>query len=193
MGRERQRKENWTSRREKGREEVSERTGSMDWFIRQAVAFFPIICKHSSGPSWYNGAPLARLWFIANQGRIQDAGSVNSATLTHNHGWLILTVLCRCDTLYSNHDLKRRASLVWVVANEWSVGYFSTSLAFHNIFFTYGAMSKEEKAVHPPPASLVPRRLCRSHFGLLMRRQPSAPPPRLLLQLFLLKAKSVKI
>lgn len=143
-----ERKENWTSRREKGREEVSERTGSMDWFIRQAVAFFPIICKHSSGPSWYNRAPLARLWFIANQGRIQDAGSV---------------------------------------------GYFSTSLAFHNIFFTYGAMSKEEKAVHPPPASLVPRRLCRSHFGLLMRRQPSAPPPRLLLQLFLLKAKLVKI
>lgn len=41
-GKGRERNEMWKSKEEKRREEVSERTGSMDWFIRQAVAFFPL-------------------------------------------------------------------------------------------------------------------------------------------------------
>lgn len=42
---------------------MSERIGSMDRFIRQAVAFFHIIREHSSGPSWDNEAiaPLGDL------------------------------------------------------------------------------------------------------------------------------------
>lgn len=64
------------------------------------------------------------------------------------------------------------------------VGYFKSECSVCGISIRH--LNKQEKALYSPPASLVPRHLCQSHFGLLMRHQPSVPPPHLLLQLFLL-------
>lgn len=88
-----ERKENQTSKREKGREEVSERTGSMDWFIRQAVAFFPIIRKHFSGPPQDNEAiaPLCDLQPIWGRYKMLAAFTPQSYTHTQPllaHLWL---------------------------------------------------------------------------------------------------------
>lgn len=49
------------------------------------------------------------------------------------------------------------------------------------------------EALHPPPASLVPRHLCQSHFGPLMRHQPSAPPLHWLQRLSLLEKRGESV
>lgn len=186
-----ERKENWTSKREKGREEVSEKTGSMDWFIRQAVAFFPIIRKHFSGPPQDNEAiaALGDLQPIRGRYKMLAAFIPHSYTQTQPplaHLWLFSV---DGSSLYTNHDLKKRVYPMWVLLWVCSVGYFSLSVEC--VVFQYDTVNKQEKALYPPPASLVPRHLCQSHFGLLMRHQPSVPPPRLLRQLSLLTGKSM--
>lgn len=126
-----ERKANWTSKTER-EGEVSERIGSMDRFIRQAVAFFPIIRKHFRGPSRDNEAiaPLGDLQPI--QGRYKMLAAFTPHSYTHTQPLVAHLWLFSLDNtpLHPQQDLKRIIYPIYVsvvVSVEWlfNVWYFN--------------------------------------------------------------------
>lgn len=107
----------------------------------------------------------------------------HTATLSDNYYWSI----CDCSLwivlfiIYQSQFTKK--SISYECLYECSCGVLQSECLCG---ISIRHLNKQEKALYSPPASLVPRHLCQSHFGLLMRHQPSVPPPHLLLQLFLL-------
>ena len=185
----------WGGReREKRSEQVRERKGGRKWvrgwaqwtdsFARLLLSF-PLYVS-TSVALHRTTRPLLHSVIYSQYGADTRRWQLlyHTATLTHNHYWPI----CDCSLwialfiIYQSWFKEKSISCESVPMSVWSV---------RCVVFQYDTVNKQEKALYPPPASLVPRHLCQSHFGLLMRHRPSAPPPHLRLQLFLLTGKSV--
>ena len=179
-----ERKEKWTSKRERkgGRKWVRGWAQWTDSFARLLLSF-----------SLYVSTSVA----LHRTTRPLLCSVIYSQSRTDTRCWRLLHHIA---TLRLNHSLSICDCSLWV-------GLFITyrsglkdkciSLLCECLYecsvcsYWYNTVKNHEKALYPPPASLVPRHLCRSHFGLLMRHQPSVPPLHLLLQLFLLTRESV--
>lgn len=104
--------------RQKGREEVSERIGSMDRFIRQAVAFFHIIREHFSGPSRDNEdiAPLGDLQPI--QGRYKMLPAYTAHSYTHTQPLVANFWLFSSTPYYIHNKTYRRAYILCTLSAQ---------------------------------------------------------------------------